>query len=85
MSPPDTRSSSTGAPADPEQLELVGDRERDALEDRPGQGGPPVAQRQAGEGAPQVRVGPLAVAEDRQGDDAVRPGGTAAASASSRA
>ena len=46
----------------------------------------PVAERQPGHRPAQVRIGPLAVAEHRQGDDAVRRrAATAPASASSRA
>ena len=56
-----------------EQLELAGDREGHALEHRACEGRSAVAVRQPSEGAAQVRVGPLAVTEDREGDHAIRP------------
>ena len=68
MSPPETRSSVDRCAARAEQVELVVDREGHALENGPGQGSPAVAQRQPGERPAKIGVGPLAVAEDRQGD-----------------
>ena len=52
-------------PAGREQLELVADRERDALEHRARQDRPVVTQREAGERGAQVGIGPLAVGQHR--------------------